>query len=175
MISNKKDYIAYIKADLSNADYKGDLKDRLFNSTWRFLRLLRLEEYYINCKHSKFDKIWCLLIKLRRKRIGERLGFTIPANVCGKGLSLPHVGTIVINGRVRIGDNCRIHVCVNIGADKVTSEVPVLGDNVYIAPGAKIFGNIEIGSNVIIGANAVVNRPFPEGNCTLVGVPAKQI
>ncbi|CAH0529060.1 serine O-acetyltransferase [Vibrio hippocampi] len=175
MIASKADYLEYLKSDLDNADYQPSIQGRLFNSTWRFLRLLRQEEYYLNCKQSLWGKLMLLFIRLRRKRIGERLGFTIPPNVCGKGLSLPHVGTVVINGRVTIGENCRIHVCVNIGADKVTSEVPTLGDNVYIAPGAKIFGNINIGNDVIIGANAVVNKSFPEGGCTVVGIPAKRI
>ncbi len=34
--------------------------------------------------------------------------------------------------------------------------VPIIGDNVYIGPGAIIIGNIRISDNVVIGANAVV-------------------
>jgi serine O-acetyltransferase len=37
---------------------------------------------------------------------------------------------------------------------------PVIGDNVYIAPGAKVFGKIRIGDNVKIGANAMVFKNF---------------
>ena len=51
----------------------------------------------------------------------------------------------------------------------------VIGDNVYIGPGAKLFGPIQIGDNTVIGANAVVNKSFKEGNCTIVGVPAEII
>lgn len=103
------------------------------------------------------------------------LGFTIPINTCGAGLSIAHVGTIVINGKVRIGENCRIHVCVNIGASAQNSHaVPVIGDNCYIGPGAKLYGDIQLGNNVAIGANAVVNKSF-EGNCILAGIPAKVI
>ncbi len=40
--------------------------------------------------------------------------------------------------------------------------VPIIGDNVYIAPGAKIFGKIKIGNNVKIGANAVVYKNIPD-------------
>jgi serine O-acetyltransferase len=53
--------------------------------------------------------------------------------------------------------------------------VPVIGNDCYIGPGAKLFGPIELGPNPVIGANAVVNRSFPQGNVTLVGVPAKQV
>lgn len=50
--------------------------------------------------------------------------------------------------------------------------VPVIGDNCYIGPGAKLFGDIRIGNNVAIGANSVVNKSF-EDNVTIAGVPAK--
>jgi serine O-acetyltransferase len=40
--------------------------------------------------------------------------------------------------------------------------VPVIGDDVYIAPGACIFGAIRIGNNVRIGANAVVCKDIPD-------------
>lgn len=53
--------------------------------------------------------------------------------------------------------------------------MPVLGDNIYIAPGAKIFGNIKIANRCRIGANAVVNKNCNIENATLVGVPAKII
>ena len=41
--------------------------------------------------------------------------------------------------------------------------------------GAKIFGAVILGNNMAIGAKAVVNKSFPEGNCTIGGVPAKKI
>ena len=45
----------------------------------------------------------------------------------------------------------------------------------YIAPGAKIFGNIRIPDNTAIGANAVVNKSFEEENTIIAGIPAKVI
>ncbi len=50
----------------------------------------------------------------------------------------------------------------------------MIGDNVQIGAGAVLIGNIHIGNNVIIGANAFVNTDLPE-NCTAVGLPAKAI
>jgi acetyltransferase-like isoleucine patch superfamily enzyme len=35
---------------------------------------------------------------------------------------------------------------------------PIIGDNVYIGSGAKIFGAIRIGDNSAIGANCVVTK-----------------
>jgi serine O-acetyltransferase len=62
---------------------------------------------------------------------------------------------------------------VNIGTEAGHSDAaPRIEENCYIAPGAKIFGPILIGSNSVIGANAVVNKSFPEGNQSIAGVPA---
>ena len=48
----------------------------------------------------------------------------------------------------------------------------MIGDNVYIGPGAKIFGAITIGDNVKIGANAVVNKSFGD-DISIGGIPAR--
>ena len=51
---------------------------------------------------------------------------------------------------------------------------PVIGDNVVAYAGAKIIGNVHVGNNVVIGANAVVTKDVPD-NAVVVGVPAKVI
>lgn len=104
------------------------------------------------------------------KRLSYILGFTIHKNCFGPGLNIKHYGSVVVNPNARIGKNCIIHSCVNIGESN--GKAPVIGDNVYIGPGVKMFGNIRIGNNVTIGANAVVNKSFEQDNITLVGVPA---
>jgi serine O-acetyltransferase len=102
------------------------------------------------------------------------LGFTIAPNVFGPGLSIAHPGTIVVHSDARVGANCRLHVGVVIGASHDEhAGVPTIGDDCYIGPGAKLFGAIEIGDRTRIGANAVVNRSFPEGDTTIAGVPAR--
>jgi serine O-acetyltransferase len=119
--------------------------------------------------------VWALVDDNQIRYLGIKLGFTIPPNVFGPGLSIAHPGTIVVNPDARIGANCRLHVCVNIGTQAGEhSAVPALGDNCYIGPGAKLFGSINIGNNVVIAANAVVNKNFPD-NVTIGGVPAKVI
>ena len=52
---------------------------------------------------------------------------------------------------------------------------PRIGNNVYLGPGAKLYGPINIGDDCVVGANAVVTRSFPERGLTLAGVPAKVI
>ena len=55
------------------------------------------------------------------------------------------------------------------------SDGVILGDNVYIAPGAKILQNVKIADGVIIGANAVVTKDITEAYTSWAGVPAKKI
>ena len=54
-------------------------------------------------------------------------------------------------------------------------NAPQLGDNVYIGPGAILFGDINIANNVTIGANATVNKSFEQENVVLAGTPAKVV
>ena len=89
----------------------------------------------------------------------------------GKGLRLVHLNGIVINKNSIIGDNATIFHQVTIGANengKDNDKAPKIGKNVYIGAGAKIIGDICIGNNVKIGANAVVTRSVGD-NCTVVG------
>jgi serine O-acetyltransferase len=66
-------------------------------------------------------------------------------------LSIAHQGTIVVNSNTKIGKNCRIHVCVNIGTSAgETNYAPVIGDNAYKGSGVKIYGNIKLGNNIAI-------------------------
>lgn len=54
------------------------------------------------------------------------------------------------------------------------TKAAVIGNNVYIGPGAKIVGEVNIGDNAVIAANAVVVKDVPSF-CTVGGVPAKII
>ena len=165
--------MAYLKADRISMGVSGGLVDDLFNDRWRYVKLLRMSEY---CKNTRKNIIIRLFYEVRRRRLGRLLGYSIPLNVFGPGLAIPHRGDIVVNDYAKVGRNCRIHVGTNIGTQIGTlDEVPVIGDNCYIGPGAKLYGRIVIGNNVIIGANAVVNKSFPGGNCTIAGVPARII
>ena len=114
------------------------------------------------------------LLYLRYIRLGRKLGFSIGFNCFGEGLAIWHWGTIVVNDAARIGKFAQLSVGVNIGKNH-KNEVPQIGDYFWAGPGAKLFGGIILGDNVKVGANAVVNKSFPEGNCTLVGVPAHKV
>jgi serine O-acetyltransferase len=91
----------------------------------------------------------------------------------GENCTLAHGGNgIVIHPDVQIGNNVIICHQVTIGGRGRWSNVPKIGNDVYIAPGAKILGPIRIGNNCIIGANAVVCTSFP-AKCVVAGIPAR--
>ncbi|WP_370391195.1 serine O-acetyltransferase [uncultured Winogradskyella sp.] len=181
MIQSKKDYIYYLKQDkkalgINPVGFEAKLIHYLSpNPIWVFQKTMRKLEYYNNCRSKGLNKLFIAYLRYRFKKISIKLGFSIPINVFGPGLSIVHYGTIVVNRRSKVGANCRMHACVNIGASGGSILAPQIGDNVYIAPGAKIYGDISIASNTAIGANAVVNKSFKDENTVLAGVPAKVI
>lgn len=178
MITNKNDYLDYIEKDKIANHKKGKKLNILHflgfgEAILVFLVLLRKLEYIKNCKKGILWKVYFKILYYIFTNHSMKLGFSIPLNTLGKGVSLPHRGTIVINSKAEIGDFCKIHVCVNIGGHD--GGVPKIGNKVYIAPGAKIFGDIEIADNIAIGANAVVNKSFLESGISIGGIPAKKI
>ena len=86
----------------------------------------------------------------------------------GGGLFIQHGFSTII--MADIGENGWINQQVTIGYKDKTGR-PKIGDNVRITAGAKVFGNINIGDNVVVGANAVVTKDVPS-NCVVVGIPA---
>lgn len=177
MIKSKKDYKEYVCEDLkAMGRTKKNFLSMNLDWTLKFQLALRKAEYYQNCCKGFWQKPLVAFYKYRYRILGNKCGYTIPLNVCGKGLNIAHLGTIVINGGTKIGDYCRIHVGVNIGTSAgEKNAAPIIGDRVYIGPGVKIFGPINIASDIVIGANAVVNKSFVTPGVTIGGVPAKQI
>lgn len=86
---------------------------------------------------------------------------------------------LVIHSNAVIGKHCVLGQAVTIGAReafvaKSANLCPRIGDSVYIAAGAKVLGDIDIGSNSIIGANAVVLQSFPP-HSVIAGIPARTV
>lgn len=173
MIKNKEDLELYIFHDKKALGFDDSFKWKIGQKfTFRgkilkFQKLLRKEEYYYNIN----KKIVSTFYRYRKEKLGIKLGFEIPRNTFGYGLNITHTGMRIVNKNCRVGTNCRIHSGVNIGGTE--EYAPQLGDNVYIGPGAKLFGQIYIADNVKIGANAVVNKSFTIPGVTIAGVPAK--
>jgi serine O-acetyltransferase len=102
------------------------------------------------------------------------LGIELPCEVTlGRRFVIEHVGGIVISGDSVFGDDCVVRNGVTVGLrHRGVRGSPQLGDRVDIGAGAKLLGPIRIGSDVAIGANAVVLCDVPD-NCIAVGVPAR--
>lgn len=181
MIRSKADYYNYLNQDKKALGIKPkSLEEKIIrcfspNLIYSFQKRMRKLEYYANSKKKGIYKLYIIYLRYKFKKISIRLGFSIPINVFGPGLCIVHYGTIIINNATKVGSNCRMHACVNIGASGGESGAPQIGDNVYIAPGAKIYGNIKIPNNTAIGANAVVNKSFEKENTVIAGIPAKII
>jgi len=91
-------------------------------------------------------------------------GIEIPrAASIGAGLYIGHFGGINVSRRAVVGRDCTLSQGVTIGVSGQGAErgAPVIGDDVYIGPGARLFGAIRIGDNVKIGPNAVVHEDLP--------------
>jgi serine O-acetyltransferase len=178
-VQSKEDYKFYLEADriaLGVADGPMQSAVRLGTPIWEYERLLRRAEHYSNCKKGAIWRPITTFARLRAYSYGYKLGFEIPLNTFGPGLSIAHHGSIILNPLVRIGENCKIHNGVTIGSDlRQGDHCPTVGDNVFIGPGVQMFGKITIGNNIAIGANSVVNKSFPEDGISIAGAPAEKI
>ena len=94
----------------------------------------------------------------------------IKAKFIGEGFFIQHGYSTGISAR-KIGNNCWVNQMATIGFID-DGNAPTLGDNVHISVGARVLGDVSIGDNCIVGANAVVIKNVP-ANCTVVGIPAR--
>lgn len=170
MIASKADYYEYLEADRL-ANNKKKIHANLFGDyTYNYLNLMRKLEYYTNCRQDLIGKLYRIFLNVRYKQMSVKTGIQIGINSFGKGLGLFHYGSIIVNGSARFGDFCVVQGDVNVSAGVHG------GDEIYIAPGAKILENVKIADHVIVGANAVVSKDIAEPHTSWGGgVPAKKI
>ena len=97
-----------------------------------------------------------------------------PGAKIGKRLFIDHGMGVVIGETAIIGDDVLLYQGVTLGGTGIEKgkRHPTIGSNVVVGTGAKILGNITIGDNSYIGANAVVIKDVPP-NSTVVGVPGR--
>jgi serine O-acetyltransferase len=176
LIESKADYEFYLEADRIALAISRKRPKLIGDDIWKFQRLLRKAEYFENCKKDVLSRVYLSYLRFRIYRLSLTLGFLIPRNVFGPGLSLAHRGPIVVNDDVRVGENCRVSHCVTIGTSpSPVNLVPRIGNNVFIGPGAVIVGQIEIADGIAIGANSYVDKSFTEQGITIAGVPARKV
>lgn len=122
---------------------------------------------------------WCRIAGIRgvpgaiQRRMLRLYGLEIPiSTLIGGGLYIGHPVGVTITCE-RLGSNATIIGLNTIGYRNVL-RWPRLGDRLYLGTGAKVLGDLEVGDNVLVGANAVVVKDVPS-NTTVVGIPARPI
>ena len=127
-------------------------------------------------KDSKFlRKINSLLVFLLHKRIFRKFACDITPSCKLGNVVFRHPTGIVIGGGAVLADGVIIHQNVTFGAlrfdEKEKRGIPcqqIVGQDTIIGCGAKVLGDVTIGKNCIIGANAVVTKDVPD-DTTVVG------
>jgi serine O-acetyltransferase len=149
------------------------IRNILFNPGYKYTFALRVTRYLKN--RGIYGLPLYIIFRILLNHYTYRYGISIPYNTTiSPGFYIGHFGGIVVNHKTIIGKNCNISQGVTIGETYggKTPGVPVLGDNVYIGPGAKIIGGITVGNNVAIGANCVLTKSVPD-NAIVVGIPGE--
>lgn len=186
---NTTDREQYFKYDLYRYFYPDERTDRISNvakvkkiiltqGIWA-LAVFRAGSWCVrNSSRIGFAvKIILPLLTICQKLSEMATGIELPFTArIGRGLYIGHFGQIIISPNAVLGEFCNISQGVTIGqaGRGGIQYVPLIGDRVYIAPGAKIFGKVTIGNDVAIGANAVVIKDLPD-NAVAVGIPARII
>lgn len=96
-----------------------------------------------------------------------------PGATIGRRLFIDHGMGIVVGETAIVGDDVMLYHGVTLGgtSGQRVKRHPTIGDRVVIGAGAKILGDIEIGADSVVGANAVVLKSMP-ADATIVGMPA---
>jgi serine O-acetyltransferase len=99
-----------------------------------------------------------------------------PGATIGQGLFIDHGMGVVIGETAEIGEDVTLYHGVTLGGTSLEKgkRHPTLGDRVVVGAGAKVLGDIIIGADTRIGANAVVVRSVP-ANSVVVGIPGQNI
>ena len=173
MITSRNHLHFYLQADMmmNRGYFKEPLKKKLLHLVapdyiMEFLKVMRKVQYYSQCKFSG-GGILLIINKLLFFRLSRKLGFSIGYNACDYGLVIPHYGTIVVGNTNRIGPYAILHTSTCI-----TDTGRKIGKGLLLSTGAKITGGDILGDHIVVAANSVVTKSFPEGNALLVGMPA---
>jgi len=99
-----------------------------------------------------------------------------PGAAIGRRFFIDHGMGVVIGETAVIGDDVTLYHGVTLGGTSLRKgkRHPELGDRVTVGAGAKILGDIRVGADSRVGANAVVVRSVPE-NSVVVGIPGQVV
>ena len=152
--------------------YEGDIWRQGLWVMWVY----RFGQWRYGIRPALLRKPFSLLYKILRTGCQMLTGVELPCETrVGRRLRIEHFGGIVISGDSVIGDDVVLRHGVTIGLKRTGQRgAPRIGNRVDIGAGAKILGDITIGDDAVIGANAVVLKDVPPG-AFAVGIPARII
>ncbi len=158
--------------DLLKEDWKTYDRDISRQGLWA-MAIYRFGNWRYTIRWAWLRKPFSLLYRILRTLCQIMSGIELHCETrVGHRLLIEHFGGIIISGDAVIGDDVVIRQGVTIGLRTTGKKgAPVIGNRVDIGAGAKLLGNIRIGDDVVIGANAVVLCDIPDG-ALAVGVPA---
>ncbi len=165
----------YIRADLYR--YTGSTKFRSFlkqyfirGQGFRFSVWLRICHFSKQSKISKYTVFPFAYLFYCRNMFKYGLDISYHTEI-GPGLLIYHFSGIVFRPE-KAGKNITISQCTTVGMTSHDGKksFPVLGDNVYLAPGCAVIGGITVGNNVAVGTNSVLTKSVPDG-AVVAGIP----
>lgn len=146
------------------------LRELILGIGFKYLFWLRLN-HYLDSK----SRVWWpfrLIGRILLRRYSLQFGIDISRYAkVGPGLKIEHFGGVFVNRQAQIGKHCTLCQDVTLGGHR---GAPHLADFVFLGPGAKLLNGIQIGTNVIVGANCVITQDIPT-DAVVVGIPAKVI
>jgi serine O-acetyltransferase len=151
------------------------LRQFLLNPGFKYTFLMRLCVYLESAKPALLMRPLYFLARILYGHYQHKFGIYVPHRTqIGPGLFIGHPGCIHVNVRSVIGANCNLSQGVTLGeANRGKNKgFPTIGDNVYIGPGAKIVGAVQVADEVAIGANCVVTHDAPPC-AVVVGIPGR--
>ena len=99
-----------------------------------------------------------------------------PQTKIGRGFCMIHAFGAGINSAAVLGDNVTVHQFVAIGQENRGKRkgAPILGNRVWVGPGAVVVGRVRIGDDVLIAPNSYVNCDVPS-HSIVMGNPCRII
>lgn len=136
----------------------------LFNNGFQAVVLYRLARWF---RRHGIPILGPLVARLNLFLTGADLH---PGAEIGPGLLIAHGHGLVIGGGAKVGEDALILHGVTIGSPSPgrVSQMPVIGDRVFLGAGAKVVGAVTLGDDVVVGPNAVIGVDVPAGHRVLV-------
>ena len=149
---------------------------KLFEQGFWALAVHRFGNWRMSIPTKLLRAPFSILYKLLYRIVEWTCGISLPYTVqVGRRVRIWHHGGMILHA-ASIGNNVQIRQNTTFGVARTNHnfELPIIDDGADIGVGACVLGDIRVGRNAVIGANAVVLQDVPD-NAVAVGVPAKVV